>query len=93
MIKTNILATIAALNFACLAPAFAQTVTAQVPATSGSQKGGPNEIVCEKQEVIGSRLAMQRICKTRAQWEQDRHEDRSEIERVQTQRGCTKNGC
>lgn len=46
-----------------------------------------NQVVCQKQEVIGSRLAVKRICKTRAEWADARLQDRQEIERVQTQRG------
>jgi hypothetical protein len=72
----------------------AQTSPAQSPAaTAANKQANPNEIVCEKQEIVGSRLATARICKTRAQWAAQRQDDRSEIERVQTQRGCTKNGC
>lgn len=47
----------------------------------------PNEVVCEKQEQLGSRLATKRICMTRGQWADLRGQDRQEIERVQTQRG------
>ena len=53
----------------------------------------PNQIVCEKQEVIGSRIATKRVCMTRGQWADQRRNDRMEVEKVQTQRGCTKNGC
>jgi hypothetical protein len=57
----------------------------------GSQqmnKKDPNEIVCERQEETGSRLSSVRVCKTRAQWAEDRRLTRQEIEQVQTQRGC-----
>jgi hypothetical protein len=53
----------------------------------------PDEIVCEKQEATGSRIATRRVCMTRSQWAEQRSADRMEIEKVQTQRGCTKNGC
>ncbi|MEO8175979.1 MAG: hypothetical protein ABI626_04900 [Sphingomicrobium sp.] len=49
--------------------------------------GDPNEMVCEKQEVVGSRLALRRVCHTRAQRADLRLQDRQEIERVQVQRG------
>jgi hypothetical protein len=53
----------------------------------------PNQIVCEREEVTGSRIGTKRVCMTRGQWAEQRRNDRMEIERVQTQRGCTKNGC
>lgn len=53
-----------------------------------TNKKDPNEIVCERQEEIGSRLSSVRVCKTRAQWAEDRRLTRQEIEQVQTQRGC-----
>jgi hypothetical protein len=46
----------------------------------------PNEIVCEKQEVIGSRLASQKVCKTRAEWAEERRTSRMDLDKVQTQR-------
>jgi hypothetical protein len=55
----------------------------------GAVKGpDPDEVVCEKVEVIGSRLASNRVCMTRAQWAERKRLDREEIERAQTQRGC-----
>jgi hypothetical protein len=53
----------------------------------------PNEIVCEKEEVTGSRIASKRVCMTRSQWADQRRSDRMDVEKVQMQRGCTKNGC
>jgi invasion protein IalB len=46
----------------------------------------PNEIVCERQKEIGSRLASVKVCKTRAQWAEDQRADRMDIDKVQTQR-------
>ena len=53
-----------------------------------TNKKDPNEIVCERQEETGSRLSSLRVCKTRAQWAEDRRVTRQEIEQVQTQRSC-----
>ena len=61
-------------------------VSAETPQTK-IRTGDPNEMICEKQEVVGSRLATRRVCHTRAQWADLRLQDRQEIERVQTQRG------
>lgn len=51
---------------------------------------GPNanEVVCEKVEELGSRIATNRVCMTRAQWAARKQGDREEVERRQQQRGC-----
>ena len=78
------------ISYLAASPATAQQAT-QV---ASPQAPDPNQVVCEKQEVLGSRIATQRICKTRAQWAEDRRLDRMEIDRVQTQRGsCDGKGC
>ena len=48
----------------------------------------PNEVVCEKVEQIGTRIAANRVCMTRAQWAARKQGDREEVERRQQQRGC-----
>ncbi len=63
-------------------PAHQQSPAAK-PATN------PNEIICEKQEQLGSRLATQRVCKTRAEWAEERRLNRQVIEKAQTQRDLT----
>ena len=47
----------------------------------------PNRIICEKQEVLGSRLATKRVCMTAAEWAIRRQEERQSIDRSQVQRG------
>lgn len=76
---------------ACLAasPSLAQAQAPAAPAQA--QQLDPNEVVCEKQEVVGSRLAVKRVCKTRAQWADQRLQERQEVEKVQTQRGMKAN--
>ena len=55
----------------------------------GAAKGiDPNEVVCEKVEEIGSRLASTRTCMTRAQWAEQKRLSRQDIEKMQTQRPC-----
>jgi hypothetical protein len=50
-------------------------------------------LVCEKQEVVGSRLATKRVCMTAAEWEQKRREERQMIDRSQVQqRGPSSGG-
>lgn len=71
-------------------PAVAIALAAAAPPAeqpASDKAADQNQIVCEKQTVVGSRLAVKRICKTRAQWAEDRMRDKQEIERVQTQRG------
>jgi hypothetical protein len=63
-------------------PAFAEGTPQQ------GNKKDPNEVVCERQEEIGSRLSAVRVCKTRAEWAEERRLTRQDIERGQTQRGC-----
>ena len=57
------------------------------PAAEKPAAGSPNEVVCQKLEVTGTRLGLKRVCKTRAQWADQQLQDRQEIEKVQTQRG------
>ena len=69
---------------------------AVVPAAAqpGAVKGpNPTEIVCDKVEVLGTRLTTKRVCMTRAEWAQRRRSDREEVERVQTRRGCSNDAC
>lgn len=47
----------------------------------------PNEVVCEKQKELGSRLSMKRVCMTRAEWAQRRLLDRQEVDKAQTNKG------
>lgn len=41
------------------------------------------EVVCQKVEVPGSRVATKRVCMTRLQWQEQRTQDRQDIEHVQ----------
>jgi hypothetical protein len=50
-----------------------------------ADKNDPNRMVCEKQEVLGSRVATKKVCMTAAQWEDRRREDREAIEKGQKQ--------
>lgn len=52
----------------------------------GKPPRDPNEVVCEKQEVLGSRLNTKRVCMTRAQWQEQRMQDRMDLDRSQNAR-------
>ena len=67
---------------ALLAYGLAVPATAQAPSAPAKDKD-PNEIVCEKQVVLGSRLATKRRCLTRAQWAEERRESKNLIEGLQ----------
>jgi hypothetical protein len=43
----------------------------------------PNERVCEDVTQVGSRLATQKICATRAEWAEKRKADRETVDQVQ----------
>ncbi|HEX4801343.1 MAG TPA: hypothetical protein VFU91_09230 [Sphingomicrobium sp.] len=68
------------------APAFAQSQTQQQQQQqSGKKVPDPNEVVCEKQQDTGSRLAAHRVCMTRSQWAEQRRLDRQDVDKAQTQ--------
>ncbi len=66
---------------------FIGMAAAPAPSPSQTAAGKLNEVVCQKQEVIGSRLGTKRICKTRAEWAADQLNDRQLIDKLQVQRG------
>jgi hypothetical protein len=71
---------------ALTAPSFAQAPVAPsnpAPAARTARASVNDPVICEKQEVVGSRLAVKRICKTRSQWADSRLQDRQEIDRGQ----------
>src|SRR6185369_3969454 len=81
---------VAATSFAA-SPAIAQTTppASALPADQAKQAKDPNEVVCEKQQDPGSRLVSAKVCHTRAEWADLRHQDRQMIDRAQTQLGAT----
>jgi hypothetical protein len=64
----------------------AQAPASQPAATQSTASLDPNEVVCRKQEITGSRLGSKRICKTRREWADAQLQDRQDIEKLQTQR-------
>jgi hypothetical protein len=72
---------------------YAMPVMAGDTARAQTSKHDPNKMICEDEEVVGSRLATKRVCMTRAQWAERRQNDRALIDRSQTgvcqrQAGC-----
>jgi predicted secreted protein len=78
-----------ALNFALSGPSFADTSSASAP----KKPKDPNEVICEKQEILGSRLAFRKVCMTRAQWAEQRAVDRQLIEQSQLGSCVKRAGC
>jgi hypothetical protein len=76
------------VNAACLAASagLAAEPPASQPKAHASDGRDPNEIVCQRVQMPGSRLIAGRMCKTRAEWAQQRLTDRMDTERAQTRR-------
>ena len=66
------------------APALVQSAPPATPAPAQTRPVDPmSEVVCQKQEVVGSRVATRRVCLTRLQWQEQRTMDRQDVERAQ----------
>lgn len=65
--------------------------TAAVAGEKKAEAKDPNRVICEKQQVMGSRLASKRVCMTAAEWQAKRLEERLSIDKAQTQRGTSGN--
>ena len=72
--------------FTAHAPTSAETQSAKRAAG-----GDPNEVVCIRERELGSRLAIRRVCRTRAEWEQHHRELRLAIEKAQLDKVTTAN--
>jgi len=64
-------------------PVGAQSAPAATTSTQAKPADPMSEIVCQKQEVVGSRLATRRVCMTRLQWREQRTIDRQDVEHSQ----------
>jgi hypothetical protein len=76
---------------------FIAAVSISLPAASQQPKGkralDPNEKVCEKITVLGSRLATKKVCATRAEWADYRQQDREAVEKAQRLGCLTQTNC
>ena len=61
--------------------------TAVPPAETGARPldNDPNQVVCVREDRIGSRVAARRVCRTRAEWEEHRRQASQSVERAQQQ--------
>ena len=64
-LRTIVLVTAA---FGATASFAAPTPQSATPSSTVAKTHDPNEVVCERQEVLGSRLQTKRICMTRSEW-------------------------
>ena len=76
--------------FRLLALVIVAAIPAMVAAPSAAQQqsstaSDPNEKICESIPVIGSRLAKKRVCAPRAEWEEQRRQDRQAVDQLQKQ--------
>lgn len=78
------------LVLAATTMAGAEHLFAKENSSKSSDGKDPNEWVCEKQTIIGTRLATRRVCATRAEWEEKRRQDKEAIDKAQTQIGVIK---
>ena len=71
------------------------TAASAQPSTNRSATGAnagatdPNAVICRNQRETGSMLARTRVCKTRAEWDADRRDNRQAIDRNQATRTTT----
>lgn len=80
--------------------AVALTIVGTAPAAAQKQTppnhnvGDPNERICEKLTLVGSRLATKRVCATRAEWAERKRLDREAVDKAQmgAHIGCSTNG-
>ena len=80
----------ACLALSCFALAL-PAAAADTDKRPGAKKNDPNQIVCERQEILGSRLSTRKVCHTRQEWAEQRRSDRDAVTRAQTG-VCVKNG-
>ena len=53
------------------------------PAGDPAKTGESSQVVCVKSSEIGSRLRQRRVCRTRAEWDEDRQSIRTKVARIQ----------
>jgi hypothetical protein len=70
------------LGIAAACVALGPAIAADRSSTQGARYD-PDEKVCENITMVGSRLAVKRVCATRAQWAEKRRRDRDMIDKAQ----------
>ena len=80
------ISTVRALTVSLAASAALLSSPAAAEKETSKKQADPNEVICEKAEVLGSRLVSKRICATRAEWAEKRRIERMELDKTQTQK-------
>jgi hypothetical protein len=64
------------------------------PSSAATNKKRPDasDLICERVSVIGSRLAVRKVCMTRLEWQEKKTLDREFIDRVQFPMGGLRDG-
>jgi hypothetical protein len=70
------------------APAFAQIVFQDAPATAAapekaSQKSDLDKVECRMQDTLGSRLQSHKVCMTKQQWWQAEQDNKRKVQELQ----------
>jgi len=74
---------------AAAAPSFAANSGGTTNERSGEHAANhaadedPNRVICRRESTTGSRLGAKRRCMTAAQWDEEQHEQRQQLERGQ----------
>ncbi len=76
---------LAALALASPAHAGNQPTATSAPAEEATDTS-QNRVICKREKVTGSRLGSKKVCKTEAQWNQIRNDERQALERGQANR-------
>lgn len=61
---------------------------AQPTPTTADGKPDPNEVICKRLEMTGTRVSRQKVCMTRADWDEETRQDQS----LASQARSTSNG-
>jgi hypothetical protein len=74
-------------GLALATPVAAQNASADPASTPSVQQKpkDPDRMICEKQEELGSRLGGKKVCKTAAEWQEWRQQNRDQLEEWQRQ--------
>ncbi len=91
---TKLLKFVSPLFLASAAPCLAQTVPPPAAQTQPAAKPAlqADRMICVKEDDTGSRLSAHKICRTQSQWDELKRDDRSAVERAQTQRAMSAPG-
>ena len=68
------------------APLAAADISSPPHSSGVTAAADPNQVICERVEKIGTRLGSSRVCMTRAEWAEQRRQNRDVVERAQQTR-------